>query len=101
MGVWMLASLRRKQELAQITQSPLDATKILESTLIHVRREHSVYCTYPREDLGSEDGGVHVVGPDKVRFGNLGTESIRGVFQLLGFYGNLSKYGTGKREDGY
>jgi hypothetical protein len=101
MSIWIAASLRKKQELAQIAQVPFEPTAMVEPALTIVGHEHSVYYAYPREDLVSGRSGVHVLGPDRDRFGMLNTDSIRGVFRLVRLYGNLLKYGMDEGEDGY
>ncbi|KAK7178074.1 hypothetical protein PSPO01_15874 [Paraphaeosphaeria sporulosa] len=101
MSIWIAASLRKKQELAQITQTPFEPTTMVEPALTIVGHEHSVYYAYPREDLVLGRSGVHVLGPDLDRFERLSTDSIRGIFRLLKLYGNLLKYGMDEREDGY
>jgi hypothetical protein len=101
MSIWIAASLRKKQELAQIAQIPFEPTTMVEPALTIVGHEHSVYYAYPREDLVSGRSGVHVLGPDLDRFERLSTDSIRGIFRLLKLYGNLLKYGMDEKEDGY
>lgn len=101
MSIWIAASLRKKQELARITQVPLELTAMVEPAFTIVGHEHSVYYAYPREDLVYGRSGVHVLGPDMDRFERLSTDSIRGVFRLLRLYGNLLKYGMDAKEDGY
>jgi len=73
---------------------------MVEPAFTIVGHEHSVYYAYPREDLVSGRSGVHVLGPDRYRFGML-NDSIRGVFWLVGLYGNLLKYWMDEGEDGY
>lgn len=101
MSIWIAASLRKKQELAQIAQAPFEPTTMVEPALTIVGHEHSVYYAYPRDDLVSGRSGVHVLGPDLDRFERLSTDSIRGIFRLVRLYGNLLKYGMDEGEDGY
>lgn len=101
MSIWIAASIRKKQELAQITQTLYRPTTIVEPGLTIVGHEHSVYYAYPRENLVSGRSGVHVLGPDLDRFERLSTVSIRGVFRLVRLYGNLLRYGMDEGEDGY
>ena len=61
---------------------------MVEPALTIVGHEHSIYYAYPREDLVSRRSGVHVLGPDLDRFERLSTDSIRGVFRLVGLYGD-------------
>jgi len=100
-SIWIAASLRKKQELAQITSTLCEPVMMAEPALTIVGHEHSIYYAYPRENLVSGRNGAHVLGPDTGRFERLSTDSIRGVFRLLRLYGNLLKYGTDEREDGY
>ena len=101
MSIWIAASLRKKQELAQIAQTVYEPTTIVEPALTIVGHEHSVYYAYPCEDLVSGRSGVHVLGPDLDRFERLSTDSIRGVFRLVRLYGNLLKYGMDEGGNGY
>ena len=101
MSIWIAASLRKKQELARITQAQFEPTTMVEPALTIVGHEHSVYYAFPREDLVSGRSGVHVLGPDLDRFERLSTDSIRGIFRLVMLYGNLLKYGMDEGEDGY
>ncbi|KAF2680726.1 hypothetical protein K458DRAFT_392398 [Lentithecium fluviatile CBS 122367] len=64
MSIWIAASLRKKQELAQITQTLFEPAMIVEPALTIVGHEHSVYYAYPREDLVCGRSGVHVLGLD-------------------------------------
>jgi hypothetical protein len=100
-SIWIAASLRKKLELTQRAQIPLDPTTMVEPTLTIVGHEHSVYYAYTRKDLVSEISGVHVLGPDRDRFERLSTDSIRGIFRLIRLYGNLLKYGMNEGEEGY
>ncbi|KAI1529753.1 hypothetical protein PtrSN002B_011094 [Pyrenophora tritici-repentis] len=43
MSIWIAASLRKKQELAQITQTPFEPMKMVEPALTIVGHEHSIY----------------------------------------------------------
>jgi hypothetical protein len=99
MSVWIAASLRKKQELAQVAQISIDPTTIVEPALTIVGHEHFVYYAYPRENLLPGRNGVHVLGPDLDRFERLSTDSIRGIFRLTRLYGNLLRYGMD--ENGY
>ncbi|CCT61205.1 predicted protein [Plenodomus lingam JN3] len=101
LSVWMSASLRKKEELIQAAQIPIDLTTIVEPALTIVGHDHSVYYAYPREALVSGRKGVHILGPDLDRFERLSTDSIRGIFRLIRLYGNLLKYGMDEGEDGY
>lgn len=101
MSIWIAASLRKKQELAQLAQISYEPTAIVEPAFTIVGHEHSVYYAYPRENLVSGRSGIHVLGPDQGRFERLSTATIRGVFRLVRFYGNLLEYGMDEREDGY
>jgi hypothetical protein len=101
MSIWIAASLRKKQELARIAQVQLQLTAMAEPALTIVGHEHSVYYAYPRADLMSGRSGVHILGPDLDRFERLSTDSIRGVFRLARFYGNLMVYGMDEGENGY
>jgi len=101
MSIWIAASLRKKQELALVTQTPLELSAMVEPALTIVGHEHSIYYAYPRKDLMYGKSGIHILGPDRDRFERLSTQSIRGVFRLLKFYGNLLKYGMDEKEDGY
>ena len=83
MSIWIAASLRKKQELARISQTSFEPSTIIEPALTIVGHEHSVYYAYPRENLVSGRSGVHVLGPDLDRFERLSTDSIRGIFRLL------------------
>ncbi|KAI0571336.1 hypothetical protein A1F96_08973 [Pyrenophora tritici-repentis] len=56
MSIWIAASLRKKQELAQITQTPFEPMKMVEPALTIVGHEHSIYYAYPREDLVTAHG---------------------------------------------
>ena len=49
----------------------------------------------------SRRNGVHVLGPDGDRFERLNADSVRGIFRLLRFYGNLLEYGMDGSIDGY
>ena len=93
--------MRKKLELAQRTQTSLDPTRIVEPALTIVGHEHSVYYAYLREDSVRRRSGVHVLGPDRDGLQGLSTSSIRGIFRLLRFYGNLLKYGMDGGEEGY
>lgn len=101
MSIWIAASLRKKQELAQTAQVFFEPTKMVEPAITIVGHEHSVYYAYPRDDPVSRKSGVHVLGPDLDRFERLSTDSIRGIFRLLRLYGNLLKYGMDEGEEGY
>ncbi|CAG5180769.1 uncharacterized protein ALTATR162_LOCUS9396 [Alternaria atra] len=83
MSIWIAASLRKKQELARISQTSFEPSTIIEPALTIVGHEHSIYYAYPRENLVSGRSGVHVLGPDLDRFERLSTDSIRGIFRLL------------------
>jgi hypothetical protein len=100
-SIWIAASLRKKLELTQRAQIPLDPTTMVEPTLTIVGHEHSVYYAYTRKDLVSRISGVHVLGPDRDRFERLSTDSIRGIFRLIRLYENLLKYGMNEGEEGY
>lgn len=101
MSIWIAAALCKKQELARSAQVSLDPAAIVEPALTIVGHEHAVYYAYPREDVVSGRGGVHVLGPDVDRFERLSTDSIRGIFRLIRMYGNLLEYGMDERNDGY
>ncbi|OCK73998.1 hypothetical protein K432DRAFT_387067 [Lepidopterella palustris CBS 459.81] len=101
MSIWIAASLRKKQELAQVAQVPFELTTMVEPALTIVGHEHSVYYAYPHDDLVFGRSGVHVLGPDLDRFERLSTDSIRGIFRLVRLYGNLLKYGMDKGVEGY
>jgi hypothetical protein len=100
MSIWIAASLRKKQELLQDAQISVDPTLIVEPSFTIVGHDHSVYYACPRDDLVSGRNGIHVVGPDLDRFERLSTNSIRGIFRLLKFYGNLMNYGSDQSDDG-
>jgi len=95
MSIWIAASLRKKQALAQTAQVVYAPTAMVEPALTIVGHEHRIYYAYPRED------GIHILGPDLDRFERLSTDSIRGVFRLVRLYGNLLRYGIDEGEDGY
>ena len=101
MSIWIAASLRKKQELAEIAQIEFEPATIVEPAITIVGHEHSIYYAYLCEDLGSRKDGVHVLGPDRDRFERLSTETIRGIFRLLRLYGNLLEYGMEEGEGGY
>ena len=101
MSIWIAASLRKKQELAQTAQLQYDAARMVEPALTIVGHRHSIYYAYPRQKLALQTSDVHVLSPDGYRFAELDTKSIRGIFRLIKFYGNLLKYGMDKEEDGY
>ncbi|KAA8619502.1 hypothetical protein PtrSN002B_003642 [Pyrenophora tritici-repentis] len=101
MSIWIAASLRKKQELAQLSQTRFNPPAMAEPAFTIVGHEHSIYYAYPREDVVAGRSGVHILGPDEFRFEGLSTRSIRGVFRLLRLYGNVLKYGVDETEDGY
>lgn len=79
----------------------LDPAAIVEPALTIVGHEHAVYYAYPREDLVSRRGGVHILGPDVDQFERLSIDSIRGIFRLISMWGNLIEYEMNERNDGY
>ena len=97
----MAASLRKKQELIQQAYAESASAPLVEPALTVVGHEHSVYYAFLSESLVSGRNGVHVLGPDGDRFERLNTDSVRGIFRLLRFYGNLLEYGMDDRIDGY
>jgi hypothetical protein len=101
MSIWMAASLRKKQELVQLAQINSASVTLIEPALTIVGHEHSVYYAFPRENPLAGRGGVHILGPDSDRFERLSTNSVRGIFRLLRFYGNMLEYGMDDRVDGY
>jgi hypothetical protein len=66
-----------------------------------VGHEHAVFHAYPREDLVSGRGSVHILGPDVDQFERLSIYSIRGIFRLITMDGNLLEYEMDERNDGY
>jgi len=74
---------------------------IVEPAFTVISYKHYVYYAYPNNDLVAGRGGVHVLGPDSDRLGNLRTDSIRGIFRLVRVYINMLKYGMDKDENGY
>ncbi|KAF2491436.1 hypothetical protein BU16DRAFT_584714 [Lophium mytilinum] len=100
MSIWIAGSLRNKSELAQAAQISYEPTAMVEPAITIVGHHHRVYYGYPRTNLVCGRSGIHVLGEDS-RFGRLGTESIRGVFQLLRFYENMLEYGMDEGRDGY
>jgi hypothetical protein len=101
MNIWIAASLRNKKRLAQIAQAAVEPTTMVEPVFTIVGHEHSVYYVYPRKYAECLKSSIHVLGPDLDRFERLSTDSIRGVFRLLKFYGNVLQYGMDESIDGY
>ena len=60
----MVAALCKKQELARSAQFFLDLAATVEPAPTIVGHEHAVFYAYPREDLVSGRGGVHILGLD-------------------------------------
>tara|TARA_R110002003_G_scaffold3248_1_gene24983 strand:- start:991 stop:1500 length:510 start_codon:yes stop_codon:yes gene_type:complete len=101
MSLAVAADIRKKQSLAHEARVVLEPATMVEPSFTIVGHEHSLYYSYPRPELLSNQDGIHVLGPDLDRFGRLSTDSIRGVFQLLRVYGNILEYGADDRKTGY
>jgi hypothetical protein len=95
MSLSIAAALLKKQSLAHEAQIVLEPAIMVEPALNIVGHKHSLYYAYPRI------GGIHVLGPDLDRFERLSTESLRGVFRLLGLYRNIIEFGADEGSTGY
>jgi hypothetical protein len=96
MSLSIAAALLKKQSLADEAQIALPEPAIMvEPSFVIIGHAHSLYYAYPRV------GGIHVLGPDLDRFERLSTESLRGVFRLLGLYRNIIEFGADEGSTGY
>ena len=105
-SIWISASLRKKQELAQAAAAHQTAvaarfelSALVEPAFTIVGHEHLIYYAYLRDNVVPGRNGTHVLGPDNDRFGRLSTDSVRGIFRLARVYGNVLEYGSG--DDGF
>ncbi|KAF2015111.1 hypothetical protein BU24DRAFT_493574 [Aaosphaeria arxii CBS 175.79] len=105
-GIWIAASLRKKQELANLAQVQFKPAEIIEPVLTVIGHQHYVYVAYPRREPLSGEDGTQVLGPVEV-IQNLGpaeplsTTSPREIFQLIKLYGNILEYGIDRGKEGY
>lgn len=89
-GIFMGASLRKKAELAYITQLPDSISALIEPAFVVVGHQWHFYLAY----LHPSTNTVHIL-----RNGSCSTESISGVFQVLRMLRNVIEYGIGGLED--